>query len=557
MYKNHFLGKSEGKKSRKVGGAMSPFFKGKKKAPQTPPVDPMPGSITSNLQKNLDVIKQKFGNSPDIIIRELKTGFAKVDAAVIYVQGMVDSQLLNDFLLESLMKNDFPYDNQPSPEMLDTLSNMVIALGGVTKEKEWSKLLESLLDGSTLIFIDGIEEALAVASTKGGETRSISEPSTQNVIRGSREAFTENISTNLSQVRRIIKSPDLWIESMKIGTQTHTEVSMMYMNNLAESDVVNEVRKRLKKINIDSVLESGYIEQLIEDQPASPFPQVYYTERPDVIAGNLLEGRIAIFVNGTPFVLLVPVVFLQFFQTPDDYYFRFDIATATRFLRIIIFFISLVGPAIYIAAASFHQEMIPTQLMLILASQRETVPFPAILEALIMELTFEILREAGLRMPKAIGSTVSIVGGLVIGQSAVQAGIVSPPMVIVVAITAIASFATPSFSVAISVRLLRFAFMGLAAAFGFFGIIIGLIMLTVHLCSLRSFGVPYMAPFAPYRSAEFGDAVVRAPWWATKKRPALSNPDNMEREGEGQMPAPPQSRVIKNKSTDKGNQNES
>jgi len=557
MYKNHFLGKSEGKKSRKVGGAMSPFFKGKKKAAPTQPVDPMPGSITSNLQKNLDVIKQTFGNSPDIIIRPLKTGFAKVDAAVIYVQGLVDSQLLNDFLLESLMKNDFPYDNQPSPEMLDNLSDVVIALGGVTKEKEWSKLLESLLGGATLIFIDGIGEALAVASTQGGETRSISEPSTQSVIRGSREGFTENIATNISMVRRIIKSPDLWIESMKIGTQTHTDVSIMYMNNLAESDVVEEVRKRLKKINIDSVLESGYIEQLIEDQPASPFPQVYFTERPDVIAGNLLEGRIAIFVNGTPFVLLVPVVFLQFFQTPDDYYFRFDIATATRFLRIIIFFISLVGPAIYIAAASFHQEMIPTQLMLILASQRETVPFPAIFEALIMELTFEILREAGLRMPKAIGSTVSIVGGLVIGQSAVQAGIVSPPMVIVVAITAIASFATPSFSVAISVRLLRFAFMGLAAAFGFFGIIIGLIMLTVHLCSLRSFGVPYMAPFAPYRSAEFGDAVVRAPWWATKKRPALSNPENMEREGEAQMPAPPQSRVIKNKSTEKGNEDES
>ena len=557
MYKNHFLGKSEGKKSRKVGGAMSPFFKGKKKAAPTQPVDPMPGSITSNLQKNLDVIKQTFGNSPDIIIRPLKTGFAKVDAAVIYVQGLVDSQLLNDFLLESLMKNDFPYDNQPSPEMLDNLSDVVIALGGVTKEKEWSKLLESLLGGATLIFIDGIGEALAVASTQGGETRSISEPSTQSVIRGSREGFTENIATNISMVRRIIKSPDLWIESMKIGTQTHTDVSIMYMNNLADSDVVREVRKRLKKINIDSVLESGYIEQLIEDQPASPFPQVYFTERPDVIAGNLLEGRIAIFVNGTPFVLLVPVVFLQFFQTPDDYYFRFDIATATRFLRIIIFFISLVGPAIYIAAASFHQEMIPTQLMLILASQRETVPFPAIFEALIMELTFEILREAGLRMPKAIGSTVSIVGGLVIGQSAVQAGIVSPPMVIVVAITAIASFATPSFSVAISVRLLRFAFMGLAAAFGFFGIIIGLIMLTVHLCSLRSFGVPYMAPFAPYRSAEFGDAVVRAPWWATKKRPALSNPENMEREGEAQMPAPPQSRVIKNKSTEKGNEDES
>lgn len=538
---------------------MSPFFKGKKQAApsQSQPVDPMPGSITSNLQDNLSLVKQKFGNSPDIIIRELKIGSSKAKAAVIYVQGLVDNQLLNDFLMESLMQYQSSSQNETKPEMLDNIYDLVIPMGGVKKQTEWSKLLESLLVGATLLFIDGTDKAFTVASTQGGEGRSISEPTTQNVIRGSKEAFTENISTNISMVRRIIRTPDLWVESMKIGTQTNTNVSIMYLNNIVDHDVVKEVKKRLKRIKIDSILESGYIEQLIEDRPASPFPQIYHTEKPDVIAGNLLEGRVAIFVNGTPFVLLVPVVFIQFFQTPDDYYFRFDIATFTRFLRIFIFFISLIGPAVYIAATTFHQEMIPTQLVLIIAAQRETVPFPAVIEALIMELAFEVLREAGLRLPKAIGSTVSIVGGLVIGQAAVQAGIVSPPMVIVVAITAIASFATPSFAVAISVRLLRFIFMGLAAAFGFYGIIIGLIMMTVHLCSLRSFGVPYMAPLGPFRPVENGDTLIRAPWWATKKRPGLFSPDNVKREAENQMPAPPQPRTIKNQSTEKGNQNES
>jgi spore germination protein KA len=329
----------------------------------------------------------------------------------------------------------------------------------------------------------------------------------------------------------------------------------MYIHGIANDKVVKEIRQRLKRIDIDSILESGYIEQLIEDQTFTPFPTMYNTERPDVVAGNLLEGRIAIFVDGTPFVLIAPALFMQFFQSAEDYYARFDIATSIRLLRIFMFMISLIAPATYVAVTTFHQEMVPTTLIVAIAAQREAVPFPAFVEALLMELTFEILREAGIRLPKAIGSAVSIVGALVIGQAAVQASIVSPAMVIIVSITAIASFATPSFDMAISARLIRFLFMIGAATFGFYGIILCLLMMVVHLCSLRSFGVPYMAPFAPFIPVNNGDTVIRLPWWTLRQRPRLITA-NTVREGSNQNPHPPASRGMVNRDFEEGDNNE-
>ncbi|MET1014454.1 MAG: spore germination protein [Paenisporosarcina sp.] len=517
----------------------------------------LPNLIDASLSLNLEIIKQKTGNSSDIIIRSLKIGHhSEIKTAIVYVKGMVDSQSVNDFLIESMMKNPSLQKKIVPQDVLEIITEDVIALGGIEKVSDWDNLFTSLLSGNTVILIDGINEALNV-STQGGQRRSIQESTTNVAIRGPKEAFTESIETNIAMVRRIINTPDLWIESMKIGKMTKTDVSIMYINGIAKNEIIEEVRKRLKRINIDGILESGYIEQLIEDQTNTTFPTIRYTDRPDGIAGNLLEGKIAIFVNGTPFVLLVPALFIDFFQSVEDYTERFDIATAIRFLRTVIFFISLVGPAIYIAATTFHQEMIPTKLAIIIAAQRESVPFPAFFEALIMEITFEILREAGIRMPKAMGSTISIVGALVIGQAAIQAGIVSPAMVIVVSITAIASFATPSYSVAISARLVRFLYMVSAATFGFYGIILAFIMLIVHLCSLRSFGVPYMSPLAPFIKEEAGDAIFRRPLWAYKNRPQLISGENKISQGENQKPQPPGTRNMTNSNTEKGDRNES
>ncbi|OMP66358.1 spore germination protein [Domibacillus epiphyticus] len=517
-----------------------------------------PGYIDNTLSTNIDIIRKRTGNSSDIVFRSLKIGRnPEIKTAVVYVKGMVDSQSVNDFLIEPMMNNPALQEKIIPQEVLTIITEEVVALGGVKPVNDWDELFGSLMSGNTIIFIDGVSEAL-IASTQGGERRSIQESTTYVSVRGPKEAFTESIETNIAMVRRIINNPDLWIESMKLGKMTKTDVSVMYINEIADKEIVKEVHKRLKRIDLDGILESGYIEQLIEDQTLTTFPTLYHTDRPDAVAGNLLEGRIAIFVNGTPFVLLGPAVFIQFFQSVEDYYERYDIATAVRFLRIFIFFISLIGPAVYIAITTFHQEMIPTQLAIIIAAQRESVPFPAFVEALIMEITFEILREAGVRMPKAVGSTISIVGALVIGQAAIQAGIVSPAMVIVVSITAIASFATPSYAVAISARLIRFLFMISAATFGFYGLILALIMLLVHLCSLRSFGVPYMSPIAPFIPGEAGDTFVRKPVWAYKERPRLIATENLIREGKDQRPQPPANRQIDNQNQNikKGDQNE-
>ncbi|MED3687430.1 spore germination protein [Peribacillus butanolivorans] len=514
--------------------------------------------IDSSISANLDHMKKKTGNSPDIIIRTLKISQnPEMKTTILYVQGLIDNPSVTDFLIESIMKNPHLKEKLLPQEALDVISEDVVSLGGVETVTDWEKLLLSLLSGDSIIFVDGVNKAL-VASTRGGERRSIQEPSTHLTVRGSREGFTESNATNIAMLRRIINSPDLWIESMKIGTVTKTDVSIMYINGIAKEGIVEEVKERLKGINIDSILESGYIEQLIEDQVMTPFPTLNHTERPDMVAGNLLEGRVAIFVNGSPFVLVAPALFVQFFQSVEDYYNRFDIASATRFLRIIVFIISIVGPAVYVAATTFHQEMIPTKLLVIVAAQRETVPLPGVIEALIMEITFEMLREASLRMPKAVGSTMSIVGALVIGQAAVQAGIVSPAMVIIVSITAIASFATPSYSIAISARLVRFLFIICAGVLGFYGMILAFIVLIVHLCSLRSFGVPYMSPLAPLNPEGLGDTFFRRPMWAFKERPKLlSSNNNLIREGDNQRPLPPASRGMKTSDKKKGEGNES
>lgn len=539
---------------------MPSFFKGRKPKKnhqsnaENQAADHSVEHIQDSLSVNLDIIRQKTGNSSDLVVRHLKMGRdSDIKTAIVYIAGIVDNRTIQEFLLQTMMKDD-DKEKLNEHDALELISEDMMTVGNVLSLNTWEDLFSSLMAGDTLVLVDGISKALS-ASTKGGEKRSISESNTQMVVRGPKGAFTESIETNTAMVRRIIKTPDLWMESVKVGRVTKTDVTLMYIHGIANEQVIEEVRQRLNKIDIDSILESGYIEQLIEDQTFSPFPTIFNTERPDVVAGNLIEGRIAIFVDGTPFVLIAPALFIQFFQSAEDYYARFDIATSIRLLRILMFMISLIAPAAFVAVTTFHQEMVPTTLIVAIAAQREAVPFPAFVEALLMEITFEILREAGIRLPKAIGSAVSIVGALVIGQAAVQASIVSPAMVIIVSITAIASFATPSFDMAISARLIRFLFMVGAATFGFYGIILILLMMVVHLCSLRSFGVPYMAPFAPFIPVNNGDTFVRLPWWSLRQRPRLISA-NTVREGKNSRPQPPASHAMVNRDFKEGDNDE-
>ncbi|MBB6282438.1 spore germination protein [Geobacillus subterraneus] len=494
--------------------------------------------LSPELAVNIDIIRQATGESSDVVIRRFSLGQeTQMKAAIVFVDGLVDEKNVYEFLLMPLLTASFPLALEEK-ERFQWIEKKLAAVGGVKHVTEWKQLFFDLFSGATVMLIDGVPFAIS-ASTKGGQYRSIEEPQTQIAIRGPREGFTESLRTNTAMIRRRIKNPNLWLETMQIGTVTQTDVAIMYVKGIANDEIIEEVKTRLRRIDIDSVLESGYIEQLIEDQTFTTFPTTYHTERPDIVAANLLEGRVAIFVEGTPFVLVAPALFIQFFQAVEDYYARFDIATALRFLRVLIFFISLVAPAIYIAATTFHQEMIPTQLVIAVAAQREAVPFPAFIEALMMEVTFEVLREAGVRLPRAVGQAVSIVGALVIGQAAVEAGFVSSAMVIVVSITAIASFATPSFAIAISARLIRFGLMFLAAMFGFFGIMMGILVMTIHLCSLRSFGVPYMSPLAPFTPSNIGDTLFRVPTWMFRERPRLINQKNIVRQSGDQKPQPP------------------
>jgi spore germination protein KA len=374
-----------------------------------------------------------------------------------------------------------------------------------------------------------------IINSKGWEKRSVTEPGSEAVVRGPRESFVENLRTNTSLIRRKIKNSALIVESMIIGRKTRTNISIAYINGVAKPELISEVKRRLKGIRTDSILESGYIEQFIEDAPGSVFATIGYTEKPDVAAAKILEGRVAILVDGTPFVLTAPFVLLESFQAAEDYYFRPYFATMTRIIRIIGFFITIMAPALYVAATTYHQELIPTSLLITFAQAREGVPFPAFVESLIMIITFEILREAGIRLPRPVGQALSIVGAFVIGESAVSAGIIGAPMVIVVAITAVSGFLVPAQNN--SVVALRYIMLILGAALGGFGITLGLIGALVHMSSLESFGYPYLSPMSPFDVEDSKDSVIRAPLWLMISRPKGMAVDEQRREYEIPPPA--------------------
>lgn len=462
--------------------------------------------LSDNLDNNLEFVRDIMGKSSDLIIREFSFGVQSVQrAALLYLDGLADKSMIQEFIIKSLTS----VESAKVDGTIQSVKNYGIAIAQMGDVRCYNELFSAILSGDTAVLLNGSRQGLK-AGTAGWEDRGVQSPEDQTVVRGPRDAFTENLRTNTSLVRRKIKNPNLWLKTIEVGTLSQTSVGIMYIKGIADESAVKEVIKRIEEIKVAGVLESGTIEEFIEDKTLTPFPTMYNSERPDVIAAGIMEGRVAILVDGSPFVLLVPALFVQFFQAAEDYYQRMDFGLL-RLLRVLSFFIALVGPSLYIAITTFHQEMIPTPLMISIAEGREGVPFPAFVEAMIMETTFEILREAGVRMPRAIGQAVSIVGALVIGQAAVEAGLISPGMVIVVSITAISSFVLPAYSMGIAVRMLRFPLMGLAAAVGLYGIFIGFGLIATHLCGLKSFGVPYMAPFSPFNMRDQKDSLIRLP----------------------------------------------
>lgn len=471
--------------------------------------------LASRLDLNIGKVKEKLGDSSDVIIRRFMINGIRMEyAAIIFIEGLADKTIINDNILQPLMNAE--NQNFKNRIDLDFVAENLLTVGGVQRVNTVEELIEAVLTGDTAIILEHSDTALFV-NTKGWEKRSITEPDTEIVIKGPREGFTETLRINTSLVRRRIEHPALRFETMKIGKKTRTDICIAYLEGLTNPKLVAEVKRRLGRINIDGILASGFIEQFIEDAPYSPFMTVGYTERPDVCTAKLLEGRVAIFVDGTPVVNTVPYLMYEGFQSPDDYNFRPFFATSARWFRYLAFFVSILLPAVYVALASYHQELIPTPLLISMAAATEGTPFSALIEALGMGMVFELLREAGIRLPRPIGQAVSIVGALVIGEATVSAGLVGAPIVIVVAFTAISSFLVP---VQVEAGLmLRVGLTILAGFLGAYGIIGGLIFVYIHLASLRSFGTPYLAPLAPLIPADFKDTIVSVPIWAMFKRP--------------------------------------
>ncbi|HEX7057352.1 MAG TPA: spore germination protein [Bacilli bacterium] len=488
-------------------------------------------AFSTDLQTNLQTLRNIYADCSDVIFRTFLIG-GKTAAAIIFIDGMCNIEETNREVLSPLMHDQ----NLPAGDA-QALLDRIVPVMQATQVQTVSQSLEQVLAGCPLLLVDQLDSGISLGLPKF-DKRGIEEPSAEPVVRGPRDGFTETLNTNTSLLRRKLKSPALKMKSLKVGRYSQTKIIVAYIEGLADNELIAEAVNRINRIQIDGVLESGYLEEFIEDDPSSPFPQVLATERPDVAAASLLEGRIVILTDGTPFALIAPVSLYSMLQSAEDYYHRYLIGTLIRWLRYGFLLIALLLPSAYVALLTFHQEMVPSTLLLSIAKSREAIPFPALVEALIMEVTFEALREAGIRLPKQIGAAVSIVGALVIGQAAVSAGLVSAPMVMVVAITGIASFSIPRYSAAIAFRMLRFPIMFLAGTLGLLGIMLGLIAIIVHLASLRSFGVPYLSPMAPMKRLEMHDVLWRAPWWIMRTRPHLTSQYDKFRQPPGQKPDP-------------------
>lgn len=476
--------------------------------------------VSPDLAANIRLLQEIMGRNIDFVLREFTVGPQQVPAALAYASALVERAQLNDHILKSLML-EYPTG---LPVSLASVREQVVTVAGAEELADFWQVVTVILAGKTALFLPGESRALGL-DIRGYEGRAISEAATEGVVRGPHDAFVEDVERNVMLIRRRIKTPNLVMEKFILGRLTQSVVVLGYIKGLTAPELLREVRERVKRIDTDAVLESNTIYEMIADSPYSLFPQVITTERPDRAAAALAEGRVVLITDTTPFALILPVTLSSLLQSSEDYYHPAGIGTAIRWLRYLAFLASVMASPLYVAITTFHQEMIPFKLLLSVAAAREGVPLPAVMEALAMEAVFELLREAGIRLPRPIGQAVSIVGALVMGEAAVTAGVVSPLMVIVVAGAGIASFATPSYELAIPMRLLRFPMILLAGTLGLFGLTAGLLAILIHLAGMRSFGIPYLAPLAPTKLSELKDVLWRAPLWAMRTRPETAKRD--------------------------------
>lgn len=529
-----------------------------KKVPISPAKDLEPTDFSKKLVDNLNFLKFKYNSliNSDVIIREfaLTARNTEYNAILIYIDGMVDSKIINDSVLHPLMLRNRAntYDLQEKEvisefnnndviirkikkfNLQNYIYNHLIPQNDVKQIEKFEEAISSINMGNCLLLVDTINIGFDI-DVKGFKQRSISSPQNEIVIRGSQEAFVENIRTNTSMLRRLINNENLVIENCSVGKISETKVAVCYLKDIANSDLVAEVKYRINNLDIDYLISSGQLEQLIQDNGASLLPQMIATERPDKTTIHLLEGRIAIIVNGTPYVLIAPGVLSDFMSSPEDANFKFQFSNMLKLIRLIAVFFALFLPGIYVAITSYHHELLPTELLFTIEAARETVPFPTIFEILLMEVSFELIREAGLRVPSPIGPTIGIVGGIILGDAAVSANLVSPVLIIIVAITAICSFSIPDFSFNFTIRICRFIYIFLGYMAGFLGIAVGVFIQIVFLCNLKSFGCPYITPYVLQNNKRTLTSYFLPPIWKRENRSNIVDPKKKYSQGKISM----------------------
>lgn len=467
---------------------------------------PSPQKFSDSLLENTVTIREKFSNSSDLIIKPIAV--SGISVALVMCEGMVGLQTMSELLVEPIQKLTLPEDSTPD-DLLHWVRYDTALAADQQEISTYDELFQFIMSGFVVVLIDGTDRGTALG-LQGFNFRGVSEPSAEQNIRGSREGFVEPIRINLTMIRRRIKSPKLKFELMNIGTQSKTDICMVYMTDTVSKKILDKVRSRLKRIQLKYVLESGYLEPFLDDHPLSVFSGIGNTERPDTLCAKILEGRVAILVDGTPFALIIPYLFAENFQSVDDYSHRPYYSTFIRILKYISFAVSILLPGLYVGIATFHPELFPDALLFNIATAQESTPFPLMAEALIIHFIYEAMREAGLRLPRGIGHAVSIVGALVIGDAAVTAGLIGSPMVMVVALTAVSSFVVPSLYEPVTV--LRFLYIIVGGISGLYGISLLTAVLCVNLCSLHPMEIPYTSPISPFGMSALRDVFVRAGW---------------------------------------------
>ncbi len=486
--------------------------------------------VSPNIESNKSYLEQKF-NYPankDIIIREF-TVASKYKAFIAYLDGMVDRITINNFILRPLLiRNQLNDENLGC--QLDFILQSVIETNQAKKVTDPDEAIYEILVGNTLLYVDGCDFYLT-NETKGYDKRAVDKPLTEGVVMGAQEAFNETLRTSVTLIRKQIKNNNLTTEFLKIGERNKNLCAVMYIRGLTNPAIVDEVKRRINGIKTDMVIGDGMLEQFIEDNPGSIFPTVLTTERPDRASAHIMEGKVAILVEGSPFAKIVPVTLPSLMHSPEDSFLKWQFGSFIRIIRFMSAFIAIMLPGLYVAATNFHQEMIPTDLLIAIAKAKENVPFPTIVEVLLMEFSFELIREAGIRIPGIIGNTLGIIGALILGQAAVQANIVSPVLIIIVALTGLGNFAIPNFGLAFGARILRFIFIFAGAFLGFYGVAVAAVIVTAYQMNIKSFGVPYYSTVSP-KVRKSMDVLFRWPLWMQELRPDTVNALDIRRQPE-------------------------